>query len=58
LILPYFRQEVETIEIEDIIREARRLFAQAGIPVFDNVKNALRAIVTVASHYDRRFTSG
>ena len=35
---PYLKQEEEAIEIEEIIREPRRLFTDAGIPVYDDVK--------------------
>ena len=57
LVLPNIRQEEDDIEIEEIIRETRRLFTEVGIPVFDDVKNALRAVASVSRYYQRRKTS-
>ena len=54
LVLPNLKQEEDAIEIEEIIREARRLFTDAGIPVYDDVKNALRAVSLVSNYYRRR----
>ena len=54
LILPNHKQEEDSIEIEEIIRETRRLFVEAGMPVYDDVKNALRAIASVSKYYRRR----
>jgi acyl-CoA synthetase (NDP forming) len=54
LVLPNFKQEEDAIEIEEIIRKTRRLFTEAGMPVFDDVKNALRAIASVSEYYRRR----
>jgi len=54
LILPNFKQEEDAIEIEEVIRETRRLFTEAGMPVFDDVKNALRAVALVSGYYRRR----
>ncbi len=54
LVLPNFKQEEDAMEIEEVIRETRRLFTEAGMPVFDDVKNALRAIALVSGYYRRR----
>jgi acyl-CoA synthetase (NDP forming) len=54
LILPNIRQAEDDIEIEEINRETRRLFTEAGMPVFDDVTNALRAIASVSRYYQRR----
>ncbi len=54
LVLPNFKQEEDAIEIEEVIRETRRLFTEAGMPVFDDVKNALRAIASVSGYHRRR----
>ena len=54
LILPNIRQDEDDIEIEEINRETRRLFTAAGMPVFDDVTNALRAIASVSRYYRRR----
>ena len=54
LVLPNIRQEEDAMDIEEIIRETRRLFTEAGMPVFDDVKNALRAVASVSRYYGRR----
>lgn len=54
LILPNHKQEEDSLEVEEIIRETRRLFIEAGMPVYDDVKNALRAISSVSTYYRRR----
>jgi len=53
LVLPNIRQDEDSIEIEEINRETRRLFTDTGMPVFDDVTNAFRAITSV-SRYHRR----
>jgi acyl-CoA synthetase (NDP forming) len=54
LVLPNIRQDEDDIGIEEVNRETRRLFTEAGMPVFDDVKNALRAIASVSRYYRRR----
>ncbi len=54
LILPNIRQEEEDIGIEEMLRETRRLFTEAGMPVFDDVGNALRAVASVSRYYRSR----
>jgi acyl-CoA synthetase (NDP forming) len=56
LILPNIRQDEDDIEIEEINRETRRLFTEAGMPVFDDVTNALRAIASVSRYHRCRKT--
>jgi acyl-CoA synthetase (NDP forming) len=56
LVLPNIRQDEDDIEIEEINRETRRLFIEAGMPVFDDVTNALRAISSVSKYYRHRKT--
>ncbi len=51
LVLPNIRQEEEDIGIEEMLRETRRLFTEAGMPVFDDAGNALRAVASVARYY-------
>jgi acyl-CoA synthetase (NDP forming) len=50
LVLSNIRQDKDDIEIEEIIRETRFLFTEAGMPVFDDVKNALRSIASVSKY--------
>jgi acyl-CoA synthetase (NDP forming) len=54
VVLPNLKQEEDAMEIEGITRETRRLFTEAGIPVYDDVKNALRAVSLVSNYYRRR----
>ena len=56
LVLPNIRQDEDDIEIEEINRETRRLFIEAGMSVFDDVTNALRAISYVSKYYRHRKT--
>ncbi|MCD6569325.1 MAG: CoA-binding protein [Deltaproteobacteria bacterium] len=53
LVLPNYKQEMEYMDIEELIREARRVFLAKGIPVFDDLKDALRAIAHVSNYYAR-----
>jgi uncharacterized NAD-dependent epimerase/dehydratase family protein len=54
LVLLNIRQDEDDIEIEEMIRETRRLFTEAGMPVFDDIKNALRTVASVSRYYRRR----
>lgn len=54
LILPNIRQDKDDIEIEEVIRETRRLFAESGMTVFDNVKSAFGAVAAVSRYYRNR----
>ncbi len=54
LVLLNIRQDEDDIEIEEMIRETRRLFTDAGMPVFDDIKNALRAVASVSTYCRRR----
>ncbi len=55
LVMPNFRQEEDALDLEEMVRETRALFIRAGIPVYDDVTDALRAIASV-SRYHRRKT--
>lgn len=54
VVLPNLKQDENNIEIETIIREARRLYTEAGLPVYDDVKNALRAASLVSNYCRQR----
>jgi acyl-CoA synthetase (NDP forming) len=54
LVLPDSRQEEDSIELESVIREARRIFIESGMAVFTDMKNALRAIALVSRYSKRR----
>ncbi|HNR89081.1 MAG TPA: acetate--CoA ligase family protein [Spirochaetota bacterium] len=50
LVMPQYRQEAEAMELEAAVREVRAICIDAGIPVYDDVKNALRAIAAVSRY--------
>ncbi|MBN1496444.1 MAG: CoA-binding protein [Spirochaetes bacterium] len=54
LVMPNYRQEEDALDLEKVVRETRRLFLEAGIPVYDDVRNALRAVASVSRYYRRR----
>lgn len=54
LVMPNFRQEEDALDLEEIVRETRSVFIDAGIPVYDDVKNALLAIASVSRYHRRR----
>ena len=54
LVLPNHKQEIGGMEVEEIIRETRQLCHEAGMTVYDDVKNALRAIAGVSTYYIRQ----
>jgi len=54
IVLPNLKQEVESMEIEKVTREARALFLGKGIPVFDSLNDALTAISHVSNYYKNR----
>ncbi|MBN2516187.1 MAG: CoA-binding protein [Deltaproteobacteria bacterium] len=54
IVLPNLKQELESMEIEEVTRETRALFVERGIPVLDSLNDALRAISHVASYYKKR----
>jgi acyl-CoA synthetase (NDP forming) len=54
MVLPNYKQEREAMDIEEAVREARALFITAEIPVFDQVKNALKAIASVSRYVLQR----
>ena len=47
LVLPNFRQEEEAMDLEEAVRETRRLFTEAGVPVYGDVKDALRSVAAL-----------
>ena len=41
LVMPEFKQGQDSLDITDLIREARQVFLERGIPVFSDLGNAL-----------------
>ncbi|MCU0821830.1 MAG: CoA-binding protein [Spirochaetes bacterium] len=54
VVMPNFKQESESMDIEGLYRETRRLFLENGIPVFEDVTDALKAVKCVSGYYERR----
>ncbi len=58
LVLPDFKQGMESMDIEEMIREARDIFLDRGIPVFDDLGDCLRALGHVSRYYAGRKARG
>ncbi len=50
LVMPEFKQGLDSLDITDLIREARQVFLEIGIPVFNDLGNALRALSHVSKY--------
>ena len=54
LVLPNNKRDRESLDIEDMMREARDIFLEKGIPVFDDLTDALRAVSHVSNYYETK----
>ena len=54
IVLPNNRRTLEDINIEAVIRQARQTFLDKGLPVFDDLADALFALARVADVANRR----
>lgn len=54
VVLPNYKQEPDALDIETVIRETRQHLLSAGIPVFDEIHSALKAISSVSRYASRR----
>jgi acyl-CoA synthetase (NDP forming) len=54
LVLPNNRQGLDDLDLEEVRREARRLFLKKKVLAFENLTDALRAIGQVSHYYRRR----
>jgi len=45
------------MDIEEVMREARKAFLNRGIPVFDDIEDALEAVSHVSDYCRRRHTT-
>ena len=57
VVLPNIKQEIESMDIEEVMREARKAFLNRGIPVFDDIEDALEAVSHVSNYCRRRHTT-
>ncbi len=56
VVLPEYKQEIEALDIAEMIRTARKLYTEKGIPVYTDVRDAIRSI-RVVSNYRARLLS-
>jgi len=54
LVTPNVKQGVESLDIEELMREARSSFLENGIPVFDDLEDALRAVDHISRYCARK----
>ena len=54
MVLPNPKQDTDSIEIEEIIREVREECIQRGISVYADMANSIRAIGNVSRYCARR----
>lgn len=54
LVLPNHKQDLEYLDIEELMREARQAFIDRGIPVFDDLQRAFTAINHVSDYTVRK----
>jgi acyl-CoA synthetase (NDP forming) len=54
VVIPDYKQEPESLDVAEIIRDARKQYTEKGIPVFDDIKDALQSIKVVSEYYRRR----
>lgn len=54
LVMPDFKQGKESLDIGELIRDARQAFLEKGIPTFSDLGHALRAISHVSAHASRK----
>ena len=53
VVLPDLKQEVESIEVTEMIRETRKILTDMGIPVYDDLRNAVQSLHAL-SVYSRK----
>lgn len=54
LVTPNIKQGIESLDIEEMLREARAAFLKEGVPVFDDLEDALRAVNHVSRYRARK----
>ncbi len=56
VVTPNIKQGIESLDIEEMLREARAAFLSEGVPVFDDLEDALRAINHISQYCARKET--
>jgi acyl-CoA synthetase (NDP forming) len=54
LVIPNNRQGLEDLDVEEVRREARKLFLEKNILAFENLTDTLKSIGLVSHYYERR----
>lgn len=50
VVLPDLKQEVESIEVTEMIRETRKILTDMGIPVYDDLRNAVQSLNALSGY--------
>jgi len=50
MVFPNIKQEIESMDIEEVMREVRKAFLDRCIPVFDDIADALEAVSRVSNY--------
>lgn len=58
LVLPNIKQGSESLDVEELNRDMRTVFLEKGIPVYDDIRKALRAVGHVSRYWARRIAQG
>jgi hypothetical protein len=53
-VMPDYKQGLDSLDIAEMLREARERYREKGIPVFDDIKDAIKSIKAVSTYYSRR----
>jgi len=53
VVLPNYKKQLESMDVEILIRKARKRFLDRGIPVFEEVDDALRAVKNLSRYYKK-----
>jgi len=54
LVMPNIKQGMDSMDIEEMRRDARRAFLEKGVPVFDELEDVLRAVRHVSRYHKRK----
>ncbi len=58
MVLPDLKQELESMEVTEMIRQTRKILTDMKIPVFDNLHNAVRSLNAVSGYYRKKRARG
>ncbi len=58
MVLPDLKQELESIEVTEMIRETRKILAEMRIPVFDDLHDAVKSLHALSGYYRKKKARG